>query len=172
MNKHMWITAVLCAFLALTMVSGAPLNGGDPNCDDANTVSDLSYMVDFLFRGGPAPCEIFSMLEPVAAGVITPAGLVDGGTGNITCVWNSSGNRYEITITGETYAYRDYITHVTPLTAVAMASTGSLSGKLVVQLYDTGGATTQAYFAFSTFRLPAKLSSAAVPSDRVQPEPQ
>jgi len=35
-----------------------PLNGGDPNCDGVNDISDLTHTVDFMFQNGPPPCTI------------------------------------------------------------------------------------------------------------------
>ena len=158
MKKAIWITATVCAFVALTLAVAAPLNGGDPNCDDANTISDLTYMVDFLFKGGPAPCEITYPMAPIAAGVINNPGEILGGTGNFTCTWDAADQRYVITIDGHGYFYTDYVTHVTPLYPTTLVQAGSFGGDLIIYLYndDTSSPPIQGGFQFTTYQLPTK----------------
>ena len=81
-------------------------------------------------------------LIPIAYGTVKYDGSVyDAGTGNWSASWDGSNDRMEITITGENYYYQDYTTLVTPLnTSVArMATTGSVSGKLLVYMWDAAG---------------------------------
>lgn len=75
--------------------------------------------------------------NPIAYGYITSAGSVSSGSGNITCTWNATLSRYEITIDKESYYYSSYTTiiqisgsSIEPVTS----TTGSASGKLLVTL--------------------------------------
>jgi hypothetical protein len=76
---------------------------------------------------------------PIALGFISSSGAVQSGTGNFSCAWNASLNRYEITITGESYYYTSYTTIVTPSGSGSafpyMCFTGSVSGMLIVYFY-------------------------------------
>ena len=153
MKKAIWITATLCAFVALTLTVAAPLNGGDPNCDDVNNVSDATYLVDFLWRGGPEPCEIPAQnsWEPIAWGIIDSDGVIRKGSTNFTCTW--TGLSYEITITGESYYFLDWVTLVTPVSGdPALPRTTSGMSKLYVTFHNLAGETTQRYFSFVTYK--------------------
>ncbi len=73
----------------------------------------------------------------IAYGTVTSNGTLYSGTSNLSVSWNSSLNRYEITITGEDYYYLDYVTIVTPSSGMpCFARTNSMSGKLLVYLYE------------------------------------
>lgn len=157
MKKRFWIPVVVFALAALTIAVAAPLNGGDPNCDDANNISDLTYLVDYFFKGGPAPCEIPQVMSPIAAGVINNAGDILGGTGNFTCVWDAADQRYEISIDGYSYGYESYVTHVTPGYPTTLVQSNSHLGDLVIYLYnDATSPPIQGLFQFTTYQLPAK----------------
>lgn len=73
----------------------------------------------------------------IAYGVINTDGSVISATANVSCVWNGTYERYEITISGESYLCWDYATVVTPLAmSPYTVSTGSISGKLTVYMFD------------------------------------
>ncbi len=77
------------------------------------------------------------------------------GTSNVTSVsWDTPNSRYIITISGETYHYLSYVTFVTlDLGGTARyAKTNSVSGKLLVYLYDNSGVGVQGNFQFVTFK--------------------
>lgn len=65
---------------------------------------------------------------------------------NITSIsYNSGENRYEVTLTGINYDYRDYVTVVTPTgTTAYFVSTGSVSNMLLIYFNDKNGDPAQA----------------------------
>jgi hypothetical protein len=73
---------------------------------------------------------------PVAYGAIDYDGSVLSGSGNFSCSWDSTYKRYEITITSYSYIVWDYTTVVTALGDPLMASTNSISGKLLVNIFS------------------------------------
>ena len=73
--------------------------------------------------------------DAIAYGAIDFNGAVLSGSGNFSCSWNATYKRYEITITSYSYFYADYTTVVTPLSNPIIASTDSVSGKLLVYIY-------------------------------------
>ncbi len=74
----------------------------------------------------------------IAYGMIQDDGTIKSGTGNFSCAWNATSDRYEITITGESYLCWDYATVVTPMaSAPYIPVTNSISGKLIVYIFDS-----------------------------------
>ncbi len=91
-------------------------------------------------------------IGPIAFGFIQNAAITSG-SGNYTVLWNSTYNRYEITIAGESYFWSNYTTVVTPAGSVVKSvTTGSIGGKLVVQLFNASGSPIQNYFQFVTYK--------------------
>ncbi len=94
-------------------------------------------------------------MEPIAFGMLDKEGTVKRGTGNFTCSWNSTSERYEIIIEGENYFFTNYATIVTPaIPAVGpyMFRTASGGGKLLIYFYDTSEAYVQSDFSFVTYK--------------------
>jgi hypothetical protein len=89
---------------------------------------------------------------PIAYAFIDDAGAVRSGTSNVTSTWNAGSNRYEISIAGESYYYRDYVTVVTPSGTALLARTGSVGGDLLVYLYNDSGDLVQEDFQFVIFK--------------------
>lgn len=89
---------------------------------------------------------------PIAYANISSTGVINAGTPNVSCTWNSTSSRYEITITGEYYAYSSYVTVVTPVTADTVARATSLSGKLIIYITDLSGTAGQGVFQFITYK--------------------
>jgi hypothetical protein len=87
---------------------------------------------------------------PIAYGTIYPSGAKGGGTSNWTSTYNTTYNRYEITITGESYYFLSYATVVTPMGGARMCSTDSVGGKLLINCYDHAGAPATSWIAFVT----------------------
>ena len=57
--KSVFLSTVVMLCLLFSSAGAAdPVNAGDPDCSGANDVSDLTYIVDFLFAGGQEPCDI------------------------------------------------------------------------------------------------------------------
>ncbi len=72
----------------------------------------------------------------IAYGDINTDGSVLNATSNVTSTWNAAYKRYEITISGESYYYLNYTTIVTPISKPCVAIASSMSGKLVIYLYE------------------------------------
>lgn len=90
---------------------------------------------------------------PVAYGFVQSAGTTSSSSGNYSSAWVAGSNRYEITITGETYFFTAYTTNVTAsTTTVDRIRVSSSGGKLLVYLYNTAGALIQGNFQFTTFK--------------------
>jgi len=92
-------------------------------------------------------------LNPVAYGIIRANGSVVTASPNVSSVWNSSDNWYEITIDGEDYFYLYYITNVTvKSTSPRIVTTGSVSYKLLVNIFDINGNRVQENFCFIVYK--------------------
>ena len=90
---------------------------------------------------------------PIAYGFCDSDGSTRGGTSNISCSWNAGSSQYEITITDETYYYNDYITIVTAISDGMIASTSSVSDKLVISFIKHDSTTgQQSDFAFVVYK--------------------
>jgi len=89
---------------------------------------------------------------PIAYAAINSDGTVASGTPNVSCSWNASLSRYEITITGESYYYTSYVTVVTPMADSRIPRTSSIGGKLLIYIQDLSGAYKQAPFSFVTYK--------------------
>jgi hypothetical protein len=90
---------------------------------------------------------------PIAYGFINTNGTVAAATPNVSCVWNSGSQWYEVTITGESYFFNDYATVVTGVgTSAHITTTDSTGGKLLVLVFDAAGARIQNQFQFATFK--------------------
>lgn len=90
-------------------------------------------------------------LGPLAFGFVLSNGTIASGTPNWNVTWDASQNRYEITITGENYFFRDYSTFIT-LSNPGYASASSVGGKLLVQVFNTNGNPVQGNFQFITYK--------------------
>jgi subtilisin-like proprotein convertase family protein len=88
---------------------------------------------------------------PLAYAFIDSTGSVVTGTANVSSLFNSTSNRYEVTIAGESYLYYSYITVVTP-NCLGVARTTSISGKLLVYIHNISGAATACSFQFVTYK--------------------
>ncbi|MFH2037529.1 MAG: hypothetical protein ABIJ45_14095 [Candidatus Zixiibacteriota bacterium] len=68
-----FLTTILFLLFLLPGVSAFGQSGnGDVNCSDNINILDITYLISFLYKSGPAPCEIhssgvsYSTLDPVA----------------------------------------------------------------------------------------------------------
>jgi hypothetical protein len=91
---------------------------------------------------------------PLAYAFINFDGSVASGTPNVSCSWNSTNSRYEITIDGESYLWVNYVTVVTVTDSdpPRIATTSSVGGKLLVNIYNLSGTETQSAFQFITYK--------------------
>ena len=91
---------------------------------------------------------------PIAYAVVDgTTGLVVAGTPNVSSSWDSTNQRFLITITGETYSTTTHVTTVTPAVGGApealFATTGSGSGQLRVRIMSSSTGTTGLPRSFS-----------------------
>jgi hypothetical protein len=100
-------------------------------------------------QGVPGPNMI------VAMGNVDSDGTVHLGYNVTSCTWNAGESRYDITLTGISFFYTDYVTLVTPGDSGLRAATyGSVSGKLLVNIYNSAGNPIQGYFSFMVLATP------------------
>jgi len=105
----------------------------------------------FKFPDGTT--QMSAALNPVAYGIIRANGSVVTASPNVSSVWNSSDNWYEITIDGEDYFYLYYITNVTVKSgSPRIVTTGSVSYKLLVNIFDINGNRVQENFCFIVYK--------------------
>jgi len=91
-------------------------------------------------------------LVPIAYGNVNSDGTINSGSGNFSVTRTSIG-RYQITITGESYFYTDYITNVTPISSDAVISgTNSVSGKLSINIRNTSNVFVDSIFSFVVYK--------------------
>jgi hypothetical protein len=87
---------------------------------------------------------------PIAYGTILANGAKYSGTPNWTSTFNATYNRYEITISGESYYYLSYATVVTPVGDLRVCRTDSVSGKLLINCHDLAGNPATSRIGFVT----------------------
>jgi hypothetical protein len=137
-------------------VFAANSTNGAVSASLATTTNAGEFTGDVLVKGNimrEYTAGVARNAAPVAFGNIASDGTIDVGTGNFTVVWNATGKWYEITIAGENYHYMSYATLVTPASSIPLiATTSSVSGKLIVQLFNMAGVGTQSVFSFVVFK--------------------
>jgi hypothetical protein len=92
---------------------------------------------------------------PLAFGTIKADGTISTATPNVTCSWNAGNSWYEITIADVNYFWTDYVTVVTPMGGTGtflVPVTQSVSGNVVVQIFNLSGTRVQGYFSFMTYK--------------------
>lgn len=89
-------------------------------------------------------------MMPLAYGTVSAAGALHANTGNFTVAHPSTG-RYEITISGESYYYQDYITTATPV-GFGYVKTDSASGKLLIFTFNSSGTAADMIFSFVVYK--------------------
>jgi hypothetical protein len=115
---------------------------------DVNGIVHASGEITREFTTGTS-----NLVTPIAYAFINSDGTVASGTPNVSSIWNTTINRYDITISNENYISANYVTLVTPTTGSCMPSTTSLSGKLSVYFWHpAGGSPIQTSFQFVTYK--------------------
>lgn len=95
----------------------------------------------------------FEQVSPVAFGYVDFNATSPSGTENFSVIWNSGASQYEITIEGESFFFSDYTVCVTPsVGSPVIATTNSVSGKLIVRLYSLNNNAIQSGFNFIVYR--------------------
>ncbi|MFC1683093.1 hypothetical protein ACFL0G_02650 [Candidatus Zixiibacteriota bacterium] len=122
-----------------------------------NPASELEVVGDVHVRGDITrayTAGTSDLATPIAYAFINSGGSVTSGTPNVSASWNATYSRYEITITGESYFYNDYVTQVTVSSSSSqyVATTSSSGGILLVYIFDSGGTKVQLNFQFVTYK--------------------
>jgi len=112
-----------------------------------NGALKVATTVQTPLRTGP------SNMVPICYGNVTSGGSINpSSTSNFTVTRAGTGD-YRITITGESYAFQNYVTIVTPAaTAARITATDSVGGTLIVRIWDAAGAATDSYFHFVVYK--------------------
>ena len=85
----------------------------------------------------------------IAFGTVNQEGEKVSGSDNWTVDYDAISQYYVITIFSENYFFSNYTSTVTPISSVPLiATTGSMSGKLLVDLFDLTGAKATGIFSF------------------------
>jgi hypothetical protein len=146
------------AWLAITLSLSIPAAVAQ---DDADLAPDDAAGPSVLDPGGELTdaerdlrdaMDVADVSAPLAFGVVYSNGAKQSGTANWSSTYNSTYNRYEISISGTNYYYVDFATVITPAGDNRFCRSSSVSGKLLVYCYDANGAGQTARFGFITFR--------------------
>jgi peptidyl-Asp metalloendopeptidase len=89
---------------------------------------------------------------PLAFGVLWSDGAKQSGTSNWSSTYNSTYQRYEINISGESYYYTQYTTNVTAAGDARFCRTDSVGGNLLVYCFDHNGNPATSRLAFVTYK--------------------
>ena len=140
--------------LELYNIPGPNLRFSVNNAGDVQASGTIeSTSGGFKFPDGSVQTTAAVYGGPIAYGVIKADASVGAGTPGISAVWNGSVLRYEVSIPGESYLVWNYVTTVTPVgSSTTTVTTGSISGKLTVYLYDNSGTKVQSAFHFVTYK--------------------
>ena len=151
----MRIAAALCAAL-LIIVPGLALGQTrtlapqDDSTERAADTRGAAALTDAAMGQGAA--SLADVTGPLAFGVVYSDGAKQSGTPNWTSAYNSTYQRYEISITNENYYYLNYTTLITPAGDARFCRSDSVGGKLLVYCYDKTGVAQQTRFGFTTFK--------------------
>lgn len=125
---------------------------GNAVTDGDHEVSGQLNVGDSLTFGDQTPQRTAG---PVAKAFIEEDTTIANAVNVDSVTWNATAQRYEITISGQSYYFNEYVTSVTIADLDARHSrTGSGNGDLFVYLYDDAGNLVQGNFQLVTYKLP------------------
>jgi hypothetical protein len=147
MQGKLFMVAALCGVVGCTEGEQMP----PEQAEEAGAVTD-SMNPQAAPQG--AKGEVTANLVgngPIAYGTLYPSGARGGGTANWTSTYNTTYQRYEITISGESYYFLSYATVVTPMGgSPPRCSSDSVGGRLLISCFDTAGNPTTSWISFVT----------------------
>jgi hypothetical protein len=142
------------AALTTAFVSATQVNAAVPAADIA-AVGDFAIMVNV--PGAATSNSLTFTVAPVthtplAYGFFTQTGAAGATSGNITCAWTSP--EYLCTVTGENFFYSKYVVNVTAgdINTPAVATVNSISGQIIVKIYNLSGTAIQDPFYITVFK--------------------
>jgi hypothetical protein len=137
------------ADLADGSVTSAKIADGNVTTGDlANSSVTTAKIAD----GAVTAAKLSSGIAPIAYAFIYANGTKSWGTSNVASSWNASSQWYEITISGYSYYFSEFITVVTTICSPGWSvSTSSVSGYLIVRIANASNAYTQCGFQFVTY---------------------
>lgn len=128
-------------------------NNGDVGIGTVTPTAKLDVVGDFNTSGEINRTSTGDAnMVPIAYGTVRPNGVLASGSGNAAVTRTGMGN-YEVTISGEDY----YFTQYTPQLTINggdpyFISSTSVSGNLIVNIYDTSGARADSHFTFVVYK--------------------
>ncbi|OGN98103.1 MAG: hypothetical protein A2Z77_08060 [Chloroflexi bacterium RBG_13_51_36] len=145
------VAAMILAVVALVLAVVLPGAQGPIGPEGPQGPAGLAGATGPTGATGPAGPAGPSMV--VAMGVVSSTGSI-GEELNVTSVtWNSGLQRWEITLDGINYYYLDYVTVVSSYSGYADHS--SVSGKLLVEIFDADETPIKEGFSFVVFDVDA-----------------
>jgi len=91
---------------------------------------------------------------PLAYGFFSKTGAAGATSGNMTCSWDGSGMQYLCTVANENFYYSKYVVNVTTGDSdiPAIATVNSISGNIIVAIYNLSGSKIQDDFYITVFK--------------------
>jgi len=111
---------------------------------------------DIRANGEIYKTEYSSPATPIAFGFVESDLSCINCTENVAVVWDSAGSYYRISIEGEHYVFRNYVTVITIASRsgdAVCARTNSVGGELLVYLLDASETLVQDNFHFVVYKL-------------------
>lgn len=138
--------------LQLTVPAGTTAAQGDfLECRNGTALS-ARIDADGSYHFADGTVQSTAATGPIAYGYIYANGNIGSGSGNFTCSWDATNNRYIISITGQNYFFDDYCTQVTLSGSFGDVYTSSVGGDLLVYTRDGTGTPGQRQFQFAVFK--------------------
>lgn len=133
--------------------SGVAIFSGNAITDGNHEVSGELHVGNSLAFGDQTPQRTAG---PIAKASINSDGSVENAVNVQSVTWNDSAERYEISISGESYYFDEYVTSVTITELdVVRSRLGSGLNRMYVYLFDQAGDQVQGKFQFVTYKLPS-----------------
>ena len=119
-----------------------------------NRAGVLSSSINFQGKYYRSIGGVSKQMLPIAYGVISSAGTVSGGSGNLSASFSSTTNAYTITISGETLSAATTVVNITSRGSAATFMVplyDIVGGAIVVKLFNLSGSVNKNDFSITVF---------------------